>query len=45
MVRKNATSCMSLLLKQSQRQRSFLGFAQKASNNVSIVNKMNRENR
>jgi len=36
---------MSLLLKQSQRQRSFLGFAQKAASDVSIVNKMNRENR
>jgi len=29
----NMTSHMSLLLKQSQRQRSFLGFAQKMFNN------------
>jgi hypothetical protein len=29
----NATSRMSQLLKLSQRQRSFLGFAQKAFNN------------
>jgi len=29
----NTTSRMSRLLKQSQRQRSFLGFAQKAFNN------------
>jgi len=35
----NTTSRMSQLLKLSQRQRSFLGFAQKASNEL----KMSRE--
>ena len=47
----NMTSRMSQLLKLSkcmplgvsQRQRNFLGLAQKMSNNVSITNKMDRE--
>ena len=38
----NATSHMSQLLKLSQRQRSFLRFAQEASNN-SVSYKMNSE--
>jgi len=36
----NTTSRMSQLLKLFQRQRSFLGFAQKAFNNLTISNKM-----
>ena len=47
----NVTSHMSQLLKLSkciplgvsQRQRSFLGFAQKAFNNVSVCYKMDKE--
>jgi len=39
----DATSRMSQLLKLSQRQRSFLGFAQKASNDTSVCYKMNNE--
>jgi len=47
----NTTSRMSQLLKlskcmplgMSQRQRSFLGFAYKASNNISVCYKMNNE--
>ncbi len=35
-------SHMSQLLKLSQRQRSFLGFAQKAFNNTSVMNKMDK---
>ncbi len=38
----NVTSHMSQLLKLSQRQRSFLGFAQKAFNNVSVCYKMDK---
>jgi len=39
----NVTSHMSQLLKLSQRQRSFLGFAQQASNHVSICYKIDKE--
>ena len=39
----NVTSHMSQLLKLSQRQRSFLSFAQEASNDSRVAYKMNNE--
>jgi len=43
MVDFNATSCMSQLLKLSQRQRRHMSFAQMASYDISVMYKMKNE--